>query len=305
MTILAQQTQPVVRRDNQHPVQRETTQTRLPVFGRLPAELDGYLAQIGPNPRRPVRPAHALVGDGMVHAVRLSDGRARWYRNRWIRTDSVARSLGELALPGPRFGLSDNANGNIIQHAGRVLALGEAGVLPIALDERLESVARTDFDATLPHGFTAHPRRDPVTGELFGVAYYHELPYVEHIVVGVDGRVRRCERIQVSGAPMMHASALTDRHTVLFDLPVAYHRELAAAGSRFPYAWRRDRPSRLGLLPREGGDADVRWFEVDPCYVFHPVNAYEQRDSCVVEVIRHDRVFDRNLYAPGDRKSVV
>jgi carotenoid cleavage dioxygenase len=300
MTILAQPSRPIARHDHRRPVQREVTQTDLLVTGRLPDELDGCLVRIGPRPLWPDRSTHALVGDGMVYGVRLRDGRAQWYRNRWIRTDGVARSLGELALPGPRYGLSDNANANVIQHAGRILALGEAGVLPIEIDEQLASVARTDFDATLPHGFSAHPERDPVTGELFAIAYYHELPYVEHIIVGVDGRVRRCQRIQVSGAPMMHSLALTDRHTVLFDLPVAFDRRLAAAGSRFPYAWRSRRAARLGMLPREGGDADVRWFDIDPCYVFHPVNAYELGQTCIVDVIRHDRVFDRDLHAPGE-----
>jgi carotenoid cleavage dioxygenase-like enzyme len=276
----------------------EVTVADLTVTGRLPAELAGRLTRIGPNPLRSTQPNHALVGDGMVHAVRLGGGRAQWYRNRWIRTDAAARELGELALPGPRHGMCDNANANIIRHAGRTLALGEAGVLPIELDDNLDSVARIDFDATLPHGFTAHPECDPVTGELFGVAYYHELPYVEHVVVGVDGRVRRTARIPVDGTPLMHGIALTDRHTVLFDLPVTFDRRLAAAGSRFPYAWSAGRPARVGLLPREGNV--VRWFDIDPCYVFHPVNAYETDGICVVDVIRHDRVFDRNLYAPGE-----
>ncbi|MFC0529844.1 carotenoid oxygenase family protein [Phytohabitans kaempferiae] len=300
MTVGSHFPQTVLQRDNRRPVTHEATEVDLVVTGRLPAELDGCLARIGPNPMRAGQPAHALVGDGMVHGVRLRHGRALWYRNRWIRTDDAARALGELALPGPRHGLSDNANANVIRHAGRTLALGEAGVLPIELDGGLDSVARLDFDATLPHGFAAHAECDPVTGELFAVAYYHELPYVEHVVVGTDGRVRRCERIEVSGTPLMHSVALTDRHTVLFDLPVAFDPRLVRAGSRFPYAWSRQRPARLGLLPREGGNADVRWFDVDPCYVFHPVNAYETGDRCVIDVVRHSRVFDRDLHAPGE-----
>ncbi|MDG4774995.1 carotenoid oxygenase family protein [Solwaraspora sp. WMMD792] len=291
-----------VRRDNRRPVAYETTgsETDLVVTGRLPAELDGCLVRIGPNPTRPDPRAHPLVGDGMVHGVRLRHGRALWYRNRWVRSDSVARTRGELPIPGPRHGLSDNANANVIRHAGRTLALGEAGVLPIELDGELDSVARTDFDATLPHGFTAHAETDPVTGELFAVAYYHDLPYVEHLVVGVDGRVQRSTRIEVVGTPLMHSVALTDRHTVLFDLPVAFDPALAHAGSRFPYAWSAGRPARIGLLPRAAAGPDVRWFEVDPCYVFHPVNAYETADRCVIDVVRHERVFDRDRRAPGE-----
>lgn len=300
MSVVALAPKPLTRSDSRRPVTTEATELDLAVTGRLPAELDGCFVRIGPNQMGGERPGHALVGDGMVHGVRLRSGRALWYRSRWIRTDRTTRILGELALPGPRHGLSDNANANIIRHGGRTLALGEAGVLPVELDDELGSVARIDFDATLPHGFAAHAECDPVTGELFAVAYYHELPYVEHLVLTPEGRVRRSERIEVAGPPLMHSLTLTDRHSVLFDLPVAFAPTLAQTGSRFPYAWTPGRPARLGLLPREGRGADVRWFEVDPCYVFHPVNAYEVDDTCVVDVVRHDRVFDRDLHAPGE-----
>ncbi|MGW1059062.1 carotenoid oxygenase family protein [Micromonospora rubida] len=300
MSVVALAPQTLPRHDSRRPVAVEATELDLAVTGRLPAELNGCFVRIGPNPMAGDRPGHALVGDGMAHGVRLREGRALWYRNRWIRTDRTTRALGELALPGPRHGLSDNANANVIRHGGRILALGEAGVLPVELDDELDSVARIDFDATLPHGFAAHAECDPVTGELFAVAYYHELPYVEHLVLTPEGRVRRSERIEVSGPPLMHSLALTDRHSVLFDLPVIFNPALARAGSRFPYAWAPQRPARLGLLPREGRGADVRWFDVDPCYVFHPVNAYEVDDRCVVDVVRYDRVFDRDLHAPGE-----
>ncbi|HEY0697030.1 MAG TPA: carotenoid oxygenase family protein, partial [Micromonospora sp.] len=174
MNLVDHAPQIALQHDNRRPVEREVTEVDLAVTGRLPAELDGSLVRIGPNPMSG-RATHALVGDGMVHGVRLRGGRALWYRNRWIRTDAAARALGELPLPGPRHGLSDNANANVIRHAGRTLALGEAGVLPIELDDQLDSVARLDLDATLPHGFAAHAECDPVTGELFAVAYYHEL----------------------------------------------------------------------------------------------------------------------------------
>ncbi|MEV6520940.1 carotenoid oxygenase family protein [Longispora sp. NPDC051575] len=281
---------------------RELTELTLPVTGELPRQLTGALLGIGPHASRQDAGArqHALVGDAMVHGIRLRDGRAEWYRNRWIRTDRIARGLGELPIPGPRHGLSDNTSGNVIRHAGRTLALGEAGVLPIELDRQLGSVARFDFDGTLPHGFAAHPECDPVTGELFTVAYYHDLPYLEYLVVGVDGRVRKTERVGVRGTPMMHSLSLTDRHVVLYDLPVRFDAGLARAGSRCPYAWQDGGDSRLGVLAREGSGADVRWFDVDPCFVFHPVNAYETGGDLVLDVVRHERVFDRDRLAPGE-----
>lgn len=282
-------------------VSAEVTARDLPVSGTLPAELDGCFARIGPNRLRPgFGTAHLFAGEGMVHGVRLRDGRAEWYRNRWIRGERVCRALGEPSLPGPRHGLSDNANANLIQHAGRTLALGESGVLPIELDADLNSVASTDFDATLPNGFTAHPERDPVTGELFAVAYYHELPYVQYLVIDVAGHVRRAEPIAVKSAPMMHALSLTERYVVLYDLPVTFSPAAAASGLRFPYVWDRGHGARLGILPREGTDADVAWLEIEPCYVFHPLNAYETDDRIVLDVIRHERVFDADQFRPGE-----
>src|SRR6266566_4302101 len=167
------------------PVPAEVTLLDLPVTGELPSALSGQYVRIGPH--QVDQGQHSFVGDGMVHGLALRAGRAVSYRNRWIRTDRVCRRLAEHPLPGPRHGLSDNANANIIQHAGRTLALGEAGVLPVELDEELGSVATIDFDGTLPNGFASHPECDPITGELFTVAYYHELPYVQYLIVAAGG----------------------------------------------------------------------------------------------------------------------
>ena len=64
------------------PVSREVTALDLPVEGAIPPELRGLYLRNGPNPRGGEDPGHWFVGDGMVHGVRLGDGRAAWYRNR-------------------------------------------------------------------------------------------------------------------------------------------------------------------------------------------------------------------------------
>lgn len=289
-------------RDGHLPVAGEVAAAGLEVVGELPVELEGTFWRIGPNPLGPTDPAcdHVLAGDAMVHAIRLGGGRAHWYRNRWLRTDRVVQAHGGLPTPGPRHGLSDNANGNIIRHAGRILALGDGGVLPVELADDLETLARVDFDGTLPHGFASHPVRDPYTGELYALAYYHDLPYVSYLTIGVDGRVRRSEPIAMKNTPMMHAFSLTERFAVLYDLPVTFDADAAAAGSRVPYTWDDSHGARIGVLPREGGDSDVLWMDVDPCYVFHPLNAYETGTDIVLDVVRHDRVFDREPLRLGE-----
>ena len=54
------------------------------------------------------------------------------------------------------------------------------------------------------------------------------------------------------------------------------------------------------MLPRAGTAADVRWLDVEPCYVFHAVNAYESGGQVVVEAVRHRRVFDADRLSPAE-----
>ncbi|MFE0704554.1 carotenoid oxygenase family protein [Streptomyces sp. NPDC058872] len=289
------------------PVAEESTLLDLPVRGRLPAQLDGTFLRIGPNPLHGHDPAldHSFAGDAMVHGLRLRGGRVEWYRNRWLRTDRVTRAFGELPTPGPRHGLSDNANAHVVHHAGRTLALGDGGVLPAQLGPELDTVARIDFEGTLPAGFGGHPVEDPLTRELYAVAYEPGRPGVDYLALDAVGRVRHHANISVKGTPMMHAFSLTDRHAILYDLPVTFSADAAASGARVPYAWDEGHGARIGVLPRDGGDADVLWMEVTPCFVFHPVNAYERGHEVVVDVIRHERAFDRDPLHPSESVPVL
>lgn len=285
------------------PVTEETTAHALPVSGAIPRELRGRLLRIGPNPIERQNPAsyHWFTGNGMVHGLRLRDGKAEWYRNRYVRDDNVTSVRGWPRTPGPRHGMGDGqANTNVIGHAGRTWAIVEAGGLPVELDYDLETVTMSSFDGTLPGSFTAHPKRDPDTGELHAVVYYWEWDYVQYVVVGTDGRVRRTVNVPVPGKPMVHDCAITARYVVLFDLPVTFDLP-AAMNGQFPYFWNNSYGARVGLLPREGNAADVRWLEVPLCYVFHPLNAYDLPDGKVVlDVIRHDRMFDRDKLGPSE-----
>lgn len=284
------------------PVAEEFTVPAPRVRGRLPRELHGTFLQIGANSIDPYDPARdsSMTGDAMVHGLRLRDGHVEWYRNRWLRTDRVAARLGELPAPGPRRPAGDNANAGLVRHGGRTLALGDGGVLPVQLGPDLETVARIDFDGTLAGGFSAQPISDPVTGELHAVAYEPGRPHVLLLTLDVQGRVRDSRCVPVKNTPMMHAFSLTARHAVLYDLPVTFHEDPEGGDPRFPYRWDDSHGARLGVMPRDGGEAEVLWMEVDPCYVFHPVNAYDEGDLTVVDVIRHERVFDRDRLHPSE-----
>ena len=285
------------------PVADETTAFDLPVTGTLPPELDGRYLRNGPNPLLPPDPAtyHWFLGDGMVHGVRLEDGAARWYRNRWVRSTAVSEALGEQPAPGERHAGMDTANTNVIGHAGRTFAIVEAGARPVELTEELETICHSDLDGTLPHGYTAHPKRDPETGELHAVSYYWGRPeLLEYTVIGVDGRVRHRVDVPVPGNPMVHDCSITASSVVLYDMPVTFDVDVALGGAGFPYTWDDDYGARIGLMPLAGSPEDVRWFEVSPCYVFHPLNAWDEGDTVVIDVVRHPKMFDRDRRGPNE-----
>jgi len=283
------------------PVTEEVTAFDLPVIGELPHELDGRYLRNGPNPLGPVDPAtfHWFTGDGMVHGLRLRDGRAEWYRNRWVRSNQVSDALGEAPAPGERHGPGDTANTNVIVLAGHTYAVVEAGARPVELSDELATVAHSDLGGTLPHGFSAHPKVDPVTGDRHLIAYCWMVPHLEYVVVGADGQVRQVEPVAVTDGPMVHDCSITERWMLVYDLPVTFDLDVAMQGT-FPYIWQPERAARVGLVPLAGRGADVRWFEIEPCYVFHPLNAFDDGDRVVLDVVRYDRMFDRVRMGPDD-----
>ena len=288
------------------PVLQEVTATELPVVGRLPESLCGRYLRNGPNPLTPPEPStyHWFTGDGMVHGIRLREGRAEWYRNRWVRSAEVARTLGEQPRPGPVHADMDfAANTNVIGFAGRTFAIVEAGSCPYELTEELETVGPTDFGGTLSGGYTAHPKRDPRTGELVAVSYFFGWgDDVEITVVGTDGKVRSARRVTMGGPVSVHDCAITERFVVLLDLPVTLSMDAIAEGARFPYRWQEGYHARVGLLPRESDSTEVVWHDVEPCYVFHSMNAYDDSggDGIVLDVVRHPSMFRTQRLGPAE-----
>ena len=290
------------------PVEEEITAFDLPVTGTLPAALNGRYLRNGPNPLGLDDPAyrfregHWFLGPGMVHGVRLRDGKAEWYRNRWVRSQQLAEAMDEKWPAGPVHNDMDfAANTHIIAHAGRYLATVEAGPLPYELSGELDTVGPYDFSGTLPGGFAAHTKLDHATGELHAIAYFWAWDHVQHVIIGTDGTVSRTTDIPVADGPMMHDFALTPGYVVLLDLPVTFSLDAASAGLKLPYTWNPAHQARVGLLPRGGTAAGVRWFEVDPCWVFHTLNAYEDDGGrVVVDLIRYAGTYDvSTMSGPG------
>ncbi|MGW3133628.1 carotenoid oxygenase family protein [Streptomyces sp. NPDC001123] len=275
------------------PATEETTTFDLPVTGRVPAALNGRYLRNGPNPLGldDAEAYHWFLGAGMVHGIRLREGRAEWYRNRWVRSQAIATALGEEWTPGPLFSDIDAApNTHVIGHAGRTFALGEGGATPYELGYELNSLGPTDFGGTLPGTYSAHTKRDPATGELHAIAYFWGWPHIQYSVLSPAGLVSRTVDIPVQDSPLIHDLALTDRFAVVYDLPVTFSMDLAMSGASFPYAWNDAHPARVGLLPRDGDADGIRWFDVEPCWVFHTLNSYDDEERVVIDLVKFPRM---------------
>jgi carotenoid cleavage dioxygenase-like enzyme len=283
------------------PMKEEVTIEDLPVTGLIPLALNGRYLRIGPNPiAADPRTYQWFLGDGMVHGLHIERGRVRWYRNRWVRSSQVSAALNEPPASGPRDGDFDTVNTNVIGFAGKIWALVEAGCTPVLLDATLETLAYDDFGGTLRGSFSAHPRFDPLTGELHAITYDPRDPTtIHHVVLTADGRVRREEPVRVSHGPMIHDCAITARFAVILDLPVTFSMSALIAGSMFPFRWNPAHPARVGLLPRGGDGSQVIWCDVDPCYVFHVANAYDTDDGgMILDVVAYDKMFAETVLGP-------
>lgn len=291
---------------NYAPVDREVSGTDLTVVGNLPQELSGRYVRNGPNPQSGTSP-HWFVGDGMLHGIRLRDGKAEWYRNRWVKTRALlepdARMRGDDGVVDRTIGVN---NTHIVGHAGKILSLVESS-FPCVVDPELETVGVHDFGGKLSTAMTAHPKICPVTGEMHFFGYDQFEPYLTYHRANAAGELVQTEVIDVMGPTMIHDFAITDRHVIFMDLPIVFDLEQAMAG-RMPYHWDEEYGARVGVMARStddgtaaapssgsAGPADVQWFEVEPCYVFHPMNAFvDADDRVVVDTARYRRMWDRS-----------
>lgn len=282
------------------PMRDELELTELAVTGTIPAGLDGRYLRIGPNPVA-ADPAtyHWFSGDGMVHGLAIAEGRALWYRNRWIRSNAVAAARQVEPAPGPRR-FFDTVNTNVVEIGGKAYALVEAGSTPVALSFDLEAQAYSDFGGTLKGSYSAHPHLDPRTGEQHAICYQGNNPgQLHHVVVDASGAVIREEPIALPHGPMIHDCAITDRFVLVLDLPVAFSMEAAMAGQRVPYNWNPALPARIGLMPRHGSQDDILWCPVESGYVFHVVNAFDRADGKVeLDVCAYATMFEKGAKGP-------
>lgn len=277
-------------RGNYAPVADELTEFDLPVEGTIPTELDGWYLRNGPNPRQAT--AHWFVGDGMIHGVRIEGGRAAWYRNRWVRTDSFENDFPLYNADGTRNLRSSVANTHVVNHAGKTLALVESS-LPYEISNDLKTLGAYDFGGKLVDSMTAHPKICPTTGEMHFFGYGNIFaPHVTYHRVDADGELTVNRPLDVPALTMMHDFAVTAKYVVFLDLPIVFDLDVALkAEADMPYRWDDNYGARFGVLRRDDPFGEVRWFDIDPCYVFHVANAYDTGDRIELAAVRYPELW--------------
>ncbi|MDZ7785342.1 MAG: carotenoid oxygenase family protein [Halioglobus sp.] len=255
---------------NYAPVLEERDVEGLAVSGELPQSLHGLYVRNGSNQEDI---GHWFNGHGMLHGVRFQNGEASLYRNRYVRTKLF---LNPDLAPNPTDIEANPSNVSVIHHGGKLLSLGEVG-LPYEIgSDSLETAGSYDFDGALNGWMTAHPKIHPDTGELLFFGYsVVNAPYLTYYRANAAGEIVQAEHITVPAPVMMHDFAATENYVLFYDLPVVFSLDEAIAGNPLPFGWDPDHIPRIGIMPQRGGDNDVIWFPIDPCFVFHTLNAYE------------------------------
>jgi carotenoid cleavage dioxygenase-like enzyme len=269
------------------PVEAEVEAFDLPVTGAIPPQLAGRFVRNGPNARG--GNPHPFMAEGMLHGIRLENGAARWYRNRWVRTNSFETGAPYVRANGTLDLTAGSANTNAIAHGGKLFALVESS-FPYEIRCELGTVGAYDFGGKLTTPFTAHPKRCPRTGELHAFGMSMMPPGLTYHRIDAAGTLVESRPIPVRGVTMMHDFALTDRHVIFMDLPVVFDLTRAASGE-MPFAWSDTYGARLGVLRRDDPSAEVRWSDIEPCYAFHVLNAYDDGDMIVVDVVRYPELW--------------
>ncbi|MEM9464093.1 MAG: carotenoid oxygenase family protein [Actinomycetota bacterium] len=286
------------------PVPIEHTHTDLAVDGTIPQELDGLYVRNGPNQMGPVSPIlHYFSGHGMVHGIRLRDGHADWYRNRVVRAGDAPAVLGEADRGGPVLnGIDFSPNTNVARFGDRLYATVEGGAAPVEIDRELETITRSDLSGALTDGFSGHHKIDPTERDVHAVVYSMVLGQTAvYLRLSPEGEVMNRVEVPLSGLTQIHDMSITENYAVIYDLNVVFDPAMLER-TTLPIAWDPAKPARIGVLPKDGSADDVRWFEVEPCYVYHPLNAYETGDGrLVLDVSRYERAARDDVFGPlGD-----
>jgi carotenoid cleavage dioxygenase len=272
------------------PIGVECDAPDLVVEGRLPDDLAGTYYRNGPDPLHGPRPGdayHWFDGDGMIHAFRIADGRVSW-RNRWVRSRKyeLERAAGrrlfgvfgnpmfaDPAVIGEEY---NTANTHIVTHGGHLLALMEGANATEIEPRTIATLGRFDFGGAIDGPVTAHPKFDYERGEMIFFGYQAQGPgsrALRYNVANESCEIVRNEFFDAPFAAMVHDFFVTDTHAIFPIFPLTASIERVMSGGPM-LAWEPDKGTHFGVIPRDGTAADVKWFSMEPRFMFHMMNAW-------------------------------
>jgi len=296
---------------------QETAPVACPkVEGTLPACVDGIYIRNGPNPRYVPRGGHHLFdGDGMLHAVRIKDGRAT-FCSRFVRTHKfvqeemaggpvvpnvfsgfyslgAAMARGALLTARVALGLFNPSNGaglantSLLYFNRKLMALGESDlpyVMKVTQAGDIDTVGRHDFDGKLFMGMTAHPKIDPETKELFAFRYGPIPPFLNYFRVSPAGEKEPDVGILSMLQPsFIHDFAISKQYAIFPDTQIVVNPMDMIVGGGSPIGCDTSKVPRLGVIPRYAKDESaMKWFEVPGFNFFHSLNAWDEGDEIVL-----------------------
>lgn len=306
--------------ENFAPVADELAPTECKIeFGRLPSCLDGAYIRNGPNPQfLPRGPYHLFDGDGMLHSIRISQGRARLC-SRYVKTYkyNIEHELGTSVLPNVFSGFNglvpsaargalaavriltgqfNPANGiglantSLAFFGGKLYALGESDLpysIRVTPDGDIQTLGRHDFDGKLSMSMTAHPKVDPKTGEAFAFRYGPIPPFLTYFYFDPTGRKQPDVPVFSMTRPsFLHDFAITEKYAIFGDIQIGMNPIEMIFGSGSPVGSDPAKVSRVGIIPKYAkNESEMKWFDVPGFNNIHSINSWDDEDGNVVELI--------------------
>ncbi len=281
------------------PVRIEADVYDLEVEGAIPADIDGAFYRAAADTQYPPSRKEDIYinGDGMITMVRIKDGhadlRTRFVRTRRFELERAARrslfgAYRNYFTDDPAVaGIDDgNANTAVVWHGGKLLALKEAA-LPYELDPvTLETRGIYDFGGQLSsRTFTAHPKIDPLTGELIAFAYNSSgRPDNEILLFDISpsGVVTRRQSFTAPYSSMMHDWLVTRDHLIFTFSPMISDYERMKTEPQY-FVWDPSLRSHVAIIPRRQGVGGIRWFSAELAMETHSLNAWSEGDRVIAD----------------------